>query len=349
MNHIYLKLINSNELSITFRYDREIINKINSLSNCRWNSNKRYWTIPYSKNILNKFKDLFGENLIIDSPLYLYDLQKELTIRKYSSSSIKVYVYHNRKFLTFIGKPPEKVNNYDIKEYLFNLVNKEKAGASIISITINALKFYYGKVLGKKFIYDIKSPKKDKKLPVVLSQQEVQRLLSKITNLKHLAIIMLIYSAGLRVSEASNIKLKDIDIDRKLIHIKDAKGRKDRTTLLSDSFLGIYNKYLNSYNPKDWLFEGQEPNSHIAIRTIQKIFERAKNDANIIKDVGIHCLRHSFATHLLENGTDIRYIQSLLGHKSPNTTMIYTHVSKLKVSNIQSPLDMIFDKKEKNE
>ena len=150
---------------------------------------------------------------------------------------------------------------------------------------------------------------------------------------------MLIYSAGLRVSEAALMKVNDIDHDRCLIHIKNAKGRKDRITLLSENFTKILKSYIDEYTPDNWLFEGQERGTHITIRTIQRIFENAVAKAGIKKDVSIHSLRHSFATHLLENGTDIRYIQELLGHANTKTTMIYTKVSSSAIRKIKSPLD----------
>ena len=160
---------------------------------------------------------------------------------------------------------------------------------------------------------------------------------------------MLIYSSGLRVSEASVLKIKEIDLERKTITIRGAKGRKDRTTLLSDLFIKIFTEYFDNYRPVTWLFEGQDKKDHITIRTIQKVFENARKEAGIIKDISVHGLRHSFATHLLENGTDIRFIQELLGHASPKTTMIYTHVSIKKISKIKSPLDNLnFDEEGNN-
>ena len=212
---------------------------------------------------------------------------------------------------------------------------------STLNSAINALKFYYGSILKKKFLYEIHQPRKDKKLPIILSKEEVARVLSVINNIKHKAILMLVYSAGLRVSEVVKLKHEDIDSDRKLILIKGSKGKKDKYTTLSNVALGklrIYYKY-KSVKPKNWLFPGQREGSHISTRTVEKVFEDAVGKTGIKKDISVHSLRHSYATHLLESGVDLRYIQELLGHKSSKTTEIYTHVSKKDLGKIVSPLD----------
>ncbi len=198
-------------------------------------------------------------------------------------------------------------------------------------------------MLKKNFVFAIKRPKKDRKLPAVLSREEISKLLSSIANVKHKAILMLTYSAGLRVSEVVKLKLEDIDTERKLIHIRGAKGRKDRYTILSDVAMNTLKLYIESYHPENWLFPSKEDNSYITVRTVQRIFEDACNKAEIKKDVTVHSLRHSFATHLLESGIDLRYIQELLGHKSSKTTEIYTHVSNRDLGKIQSPLDCILN------
>ena len=197
-------------------------------------------------------------------------------------------------------------------------------------------------MLKKKFLYEIKRPKKDKKLPIVLSKEEIVAILSSIDNIKHKAILMLVYSAGLRVGEVVRLKPEDIDSKRTLIHIRGAKGRKDRYSLLSEAALKTLREYWKQYKPEKWLFPGPDKERHITIRTAQRVFEMACKQAEVKKDVSIHNLRHSFATHLLENGIDLRYIQELLGHKSPKTTEIYTHVSNKDFMRIRNPLDQIF-------
>jgi len=332
-------------IEISFPYNLGHIAKIKTLKGYRWHPEGRYWSVPYSEfeNLLSIFD---GESIVIDPNIYLDELKKELMLRKYSERTIKLYLYHNKGLLEFSKKNPYEVANEDIRDYLSYLANDKEASTSTLNTAINALKFYYGEVLKQGFVYEIKRPKKDRKLPVVLSQGEVSRILSSVNNIKHKAILMLIYSAGLRVSEVVKVKPEDIDAERKLIHIKGAKGRKDRYTLLSDIALDVLNEYIQKYKPQRWLFPGTNPGKHVTTRTVQAIFEQACEKANIGKEVSVHSLRHSFATHLLESGVDLRYIQELLGHKSSKTTEIYTHVSNKDLSQIKSPLDRLFENKE---
>ena len=185
---------------------------------------------------------------------------------------------------------------------------------------------------------DIKRPNKDKKLPTVLSKLEVKSILDATKNLKHKTLLSLVYSAGLRIGEALNIRPDDIDIERGLIHIKSAKGRKDRYTLLAPSLVPLLQAYLNHYTPKHFLFEGRNGETYTQV-SARQVLKKALRLAGIKKYATLHTLRHSFATHLLEGGTDIRYIQELLGHNSPKTTMIYTHVSSTNLSEIKNPFD----------
>ncbi|MCM8827609.1 MAG: tyrosine-type recombinase/integrase [Candidatus Omnitrophica bacterium] len=208
-------------------------------------------------------------------------------------------------------------------------VSKVAIKISRLNQDINAFKFYYGVMHKRKFVYEVKRPHKDRELPVVLSREEVAKILNSVNNIKHKAILMLVYSAGLMVSEVVKLKTEDIDSKRMLIHIKGSKGRKDRYTLLSEKALTILRRYWIEYRPQKWLFDGAKPERHISIRTAQKIFEHACKKAGIKRDVTVHRLRHSFATHLLESGTDLRYIQEILGHKHSKTTVIYTHVSTI--------------------
>lgn len=193
---------------------------------------------------------------------------------------------------------------------------------------------------------DLERPKKEKKLPEILSKNEISKLLKAVKNLKHKAILYLVYSAGLRVGEVVKLKPTDIDSDRMLIHIIQGKGKKDRYTILSETALSILRQYVKVYKPEHWLFPGQHPDKHLTERSVQKVFGNARIDAKIRKNVSVHNLRHSFATHLLEGGVNLRYIQELLGHSSSKTTEIYTHVTQKNLSNIISPLDTIMMNKE---
>jgi len=311
------------------------------ISGRSWNPQGKYWEVPYSEDLTSKLQSLFGENLVIDPYFFLMPLQKELSIRKYSRRTIKSYMRYNRDFLLFSGKEPKNVNNEDIKKYLYYMVEKKKVSTSTLNIIINALKFYYGEVLKKNFIYEVKRPKKDKKLPVVLSKEEIAKILSSADNIKHKALLMLAYSAGLRFGEVIKLKPEDIDANRKLIFIRGSKGRKDRYTLLSNTALETLREYWKRYRPQKWLFEGAKEGVHLSTRTADKIFRNACKKAGINKKVSFHSLRHSFATHLLESGSDLKYIKELLGHAYSKTTEIYTHVSRKNLGKIISPMDII--------
>jgi len=219
---------------------------------------------------------------------------------------------------------------------------REKLSRAYRNQAVSAIKFLYKEVLDlPERVSELPYLRKEHTLPVVLSREEVQRLLNAVTNLKHRAILMVIYSAGLRVGEAVRLKVADIDSDRGMIFVRGGKGRKDRYTLLSDTALQTLRAYWKKYRPKKWLFPGARPGRHITARTIQKVFERARDAAKIRKDATVHTLRHSFATHLLEEGVDVRYIKELLGHKRMETTMVYTHVSARNLAHIRSPLDSL--------
>jgi site-specific recombinase XerD len=195
---------------------------------------------------------------------------------------------------------------------------------------------------------DIPRPKKEKKLPVVLSVEEVGRILSATENLKHHLILTVIYSAGLRVGEVVRLRIEDLDWERKLLRVRAGKGKKDRYTLLASSIAVEVKEYVSRYRPREWLFEGQIPGHAYAIRSAQRVFELAVKAAGIQKKVTIHSLRHAFATHLLEQGTDIRVIQGLLGHASVKTTEIYTHVSNQTLALVRNPIEGILERQQRN-
>lgn len=354
------------QIKVFLPYDPQLVAKVKTIPFHRWHPEGKYWSFPNTNGTLEMILKVFeGEKIHFDKTLesnlpssvivnelsersnlkkdstILDGLRQELISRKYSYKTVKVYVHYNKELLTYVKKNPADVDEHDIKKYLFYLAEEEKAAASTLNQAINALKFYYGSMHKKKFLYEIKRPRKDKKLPVILSQEEVTKILSSIENVKHKAILMLVYSAGLRVGEVVRLKLADIDSNRMLIHVKGAKGRKDRYTILSPKALEVLRKYWKQYKPERWLFVGARADRHISTRTVEKILGHACNRANIAKDISVHTLRHSFATHLLESGTDLRYIQELLGHKNSKTTEIYTHVSTKSLGKIKSPLDTL--------
>lgn len=353
---IYIKSSSDNNFTVKVPFDTTLLSLIRKIPGRSWDHAAELWYIPDKKEYLDsilegalnqKYEIFIGETDIYRSSIplrtadeCLLNLRKELIVRKYSQSTIKSYMFYNSELLRHSKKIPDGIIQEDITSFLYSTITDKSLSASTVQVVLNALKFYYGQILCRDFIYEITPPKRDKKLPVILSKNEVSLILNSITNLKHKTVIMLIYSAGLRLNEAVTIKISDIDTERGLINLKCGKGRKDRTTLLSETFSKLLKIYLEIYHPQTWLFPGQDRGSHISGRSVQHIFHQAVLNAEIEKQVTVHSLRHSFATHLLEQGIDIRYIQELLGHQSPNTTMIYTHVSKSKLRCIKSPLDI---------
>ncbi|MEW6508273.1 MAG: site-specific tyrosine recombinase/integron integrase [Bacteroidota bacterium] len=272
----------------------------------------------------------------------LFDVVKnELLLRNYSYKTIKSYLSCLRNFVKyFYPKHPREITNESIKKYILHLIEERKWEAATVNQSFNALRFLYVELYKMPFVINsIPRPKKNKKLPDILIQEDILKIFSYVNNLKHKTLLMLIYSAGLRVGESVRLKVSDIDGQRKMIHLRGAKGKKDRYTLLSDAALEMLRKYYKEYRPKEYLFEGQGSRTHLAERSIQNVFHRAVKLAGIKKEISLHGLRHSFATHLLESGVDLRFIQELLGHSSSKTTEIYTHVSKKSLGKIVNPLD----------
>lgn len=271
-------------------------------------------------------------------------MKRELNIRGYSPKTVKAYLLHVTGFVRYFDKSPTELDRSHIYQYLLHLTNERGVSVAYRDQAVSALKFLYGRVLGRPFVADsLPRPKKEHKLPAVLSAGEVKKFLEAVRNIKHLTILMLMYSAGLRVGEAVRLKVDDIDSDRRMIHVRGGKGKKDRYTLLSNTALEVLRMYWWLYKPENWLFPGEREGRHISARTVQKVVEQTRKRAGIRKYFSAHTLRHSFATHLLENGTDLRYIQELLGHKSSKTTEVYTHVTKRNIARITSPLDTLLD------
>lgn len=272
----------------------------------------------------------------------LFDvLTQEMRLRNYSYKTLKAYKSCIRSFAQHLHpKHSREATNEDVRNFLLYQIDKKKLSPATVNQTFNALRFLYVELYKKPFaIGTLPRPKKERKLPVVLSQKEVLTILSCTENLKHRTLLTLIYSSGLRVGEAVRLKISDIDNQRHLVHIRGAKGKKDRYTLLSSNALETLREYYKQYRPREFLFEGGNGRTHPAERSIQNVFVRSAEAAGIRKSVSIHSLRHSFATHLLEAGTDIRFIQEILGHSSSKTTEIYTHISQKTLGKIISPLD----------
>ena len=266
----------------------------------------------------------------------------DLELKGFSPNTQKLYIAHVKRFAEHFMKSPLDLGESEIKEYLHFLITERNLSNSYVSGTYSALKFLFETTLKRQWEMEgIPRTKRQKKLPIILSKDEVKRLFNVTTNLKHRTILATIYSAGLRVSEAANLKLKDIDSSNMQIRVEQGKGSKDRYTILSDKNLELLRQYYKLHRPTTWLFPGQSIEEPVTSRTIQRVFEISKQKAGINKDVTVHSLRHSFATHLLEAGTDIFHIQLLLGHSSVKTTSIYIHLTSKNLMNLKSPLDTI--------
>jgi integrase/recombinase XerD len=273
---------------------------------------------------------------------YLYDFKNLLSIKRYIYRTIKSYSNALKVFFNaFPNRNPETINITDVEQFINKMVLDNCISQSYQKTLVGAIKLFFNELLRKNFKLNYLYPDRvEKRLPTVLDKSEVELLLSSIENLKHKAIISLVYSAGLRLNEVVELKLKDIDSKRMLIKIIQGKGKNDRYVMLSEKILFLLRDYYKEYKPKEYIFEGQKADKY-SPRSVQAIFKFALKKANIQKNASVHTLRHSFATHLLETGTDIRVIQQLLGHSSIKTTQIYTQVSSSNIAKVISPFDSL--------
>jgi site-specific recombinase XerD len=272
----------------------------------------------------------------------LLQYKQKLIQRRYSVNTQKTYLSLFKKFLyRFNDKTINDISKAEIEGYIYSLIRTKNISFSTQNQIINAIKFYYERVLNReRLTYWIERPKKEFKLPTVISEQSILRMLTSTNNIKHRCIIALLYSSGIRRSELLNLKKGDIDYERMMITIRGGKGNRDRVSLLSQTFMQSLIEYLQIYNPKYWFFESPTKKKYSST-SVLNIVKKAARKAGLAQKVTPHTLRHSFATHLLEHGTDIRYVQDLLGHSSIKTTQIYTHISDTSLRKIISPLDRV--------
>lgn len=266
----------------------------------------------------------------------LNKVKRELAIRNYSHRTIKSYIFALEKYFNYKKLNFAKLDTENIRDFLFFCQSKNISPQSR-NIFLSAIKFYYYNIVETRQKINIKTAKENTSLPIVLSRQEILQIINAIANKKHRLLIELSYGGGLRVSEAISLKINDLDLDALTIHIKNAKGKKDRITLLPKKIINDLRQFTLLKDSADYIFES-ERGGKLTVRTAQKIFQTALKKSGVKKPASFHSLRHSFATHLLENGVDVRYVQELLGHQNIRTTQIYTHVTNPKLKNIKSPL-----------
>lgn len=346
-----------------FEKDYQLIQTIKTKLNARWSTTKRYWYLPYDKVDINQILQIFKNIAWVDireitkssakdkatQELSLTNIirqeieafQKWLKFKRYSTNTIKTYSDALSVFLNFFKeKEISSLSNNDVILFVNEYILKQKLSFSYQNQIINAIKLYFREIRQSKIeVEALQRPRRHHKLPNVLSKEEVKAILQAPVNIKHRTMLSLIYACGLRRSELLNLKINDVDSKRHVLIIRNSKGYKDRQVPISDKTIEMLREYYKAFKPKIWLFEGQNEGERYSEQSLQNVLKHAVKKANIHKPVTLHWLRHSYATHLLESGVDIRYIQTLLGHKSTRTTEIYTHVSEKSLQNISSPFD----------
>lgn len=360
-------------IAIQFPYDESLFPAVRSIPGATFSKTMKCWYAPAATASIQKILQVFKGKAWVDLtqlkqqakpsvahktkvtptqpviiPINEFQvaameaMHKKLKLKNYSASTIRTYTEQFKLFMQFFpDNDPSDLGEKEILHYLMYLIENRKLSISAQNQAINAIKFYYEKVLKQeKKVYDLERPMKEKKLPEVLSQEEVMMLFEATDNLKHRVMLMLLYSSGIRRSELLNLRVGDVDMYRGIVFVRGGKGRKDRHSVLAQSLIPVMESYLAKHKPGFWLFEGVNGERYSA-SSLQQILKRAVYRAGIRKNVRLHMLRHSFATHLLEAGTSTRYIQVLLGHESPKTTEIYAKVTRFGMDKVVSPLDQI--------
>ena len=358
---------------LAFEKNELLIQLIRGNYKAAWSSTKKMWYVEKNAFELHEFIELMRGNAWVDYSSLKGTIQKEtpsgaegekqvvnpkpaisvhiadklnnfsiwMKHKRYSANTISTYADAVKQFLTYYSeKDISTLNNDDIVSYVYNHIVKQGLSFSYQNQLINAVKLFFREVEKSEIkIEKLQRPRREHKLPNVLSKEEVKLIVEAPTNTKHRAMLSLIYACGLRRSELLNLKSKDVDSKRHLLIIRNAKGYKDRVVPISEKLIEMLRAYYKKYKPKIWLFEGQKIGEQYSEESLAKVLKNALTLCNIKKPVTLHWLRHSYATHLLESGTDLRYIQELLGHKSSKTTEIYTHVSQKSIQQIRSPYD----------
>ncbi len=355
--------VESEIISVKMPFNEAWIEKLKNFRYSKWFKELRHWELYGNKTTFNQLCSLFSteecnvdayvkgvetvqkkvsigrstENLRDKCPA---EFINELEYKNYSPQSIKNYVFEINVFLNYFkNTDPAMISESPIKEYIGKTIVKNNLSVSLQNMALNAIKRYYWIMYGRELNSEyVPRPIREKKLPVVLSIEEIQKMIDRTTNLKHKAIIATLYGTGMRLSELLNLKIENINKDRMLIHIQSGKGKKDRVVPFPENLRILLRTYYKAYRPKHFLFYGQDFYTAYSPSSVQNVVKAAIKKAGIKKPASVHSLRHSYATHLLELGTDLRIIQELLGHSSSKTTEIYTHVSDKLVSRIKSPI-----------
>ncbi|MEO8762186.1 MAG: site-specific integrase [Bacteroidia bacterium] len=349
-------------LALDFAFNHAMIETAKQIKDYQYSNTLKKWHYPYSAKNIALVKQAFmsvatievnfteAETKTQDEEIaisqHIQKFKNWLNSKRYSQSTVGTYCDALNIFLGFYkSKPLHEITNDDVITFNVDYILAKKLSASYQNQIVNALKLFFSVIENKKInVEQIHRPKKAFKLPTVLSLEEVEAMLNSLTNIKHKTMLALIYSAGLRRGELLYLQIKDVDSKRMLLSIKSAKGNRDRVVPLSQTALQLLRAYYKEFAPSTYLFEGQKGGKYTET-SLEEVFHKAKKLAKINKSVSLHALRHSYATHLLEGGTNLRYIQELLGHKSPKTTQIYTHVSQDGIGRVVSPLEKLNLKK----
>lgn len=342
---------------ISHPYSKEVFYRIKALAGSHWSYQSRVWMVPltnYSIPYLEEWLRGYGDLKVERAELKLEEIKADARVDpylrrfnrhmerlRYSTNTMKTYTEAIRVFLKFCGEKDLKdISNEDVARFNSQYIIAKKYSESYQNQVTSAIKLFFYAISNRKIdIEMLERPRRSRVLPEVMSKEEVKRLLLGVANTKHRTMLVIAYSCGLRAGEILRIELKHIDYDRGVISIKQSKGKKDRIVPLGNKTADIIKAYVELYKPKSYLFPGQDGSSEYSYRSLQQVFKAAVEKAEIRKDVSLHTLRHSYATHLLEGGTNLRFIQELLGHNSSKTTEIYTHVSKHNLGSVKSPFE----------
>jgi site-specific recombinase XerD len=333
---------------IKFPYEKKLIERVKKLVGVKWSNTKKAWYVLDTQQYRQKFgleEKVIGKDAILKiAEINQANFQRfveTLQLKSYSRSTLKTYSTEFASYLcTIKNKDAKEISPEKLRAYFLYCLNELKMKENHLHSRINAIKFFYEQVLhNEKIFFEIPRPKKPLQIPRMFSKEDIKSIIKNTDNLKHKTMLILCYSSGLRVSEVVSLQIKNIDSNRMIIYLFAAKGKKDRIVPLSKTTLNYLRAYFKEYKPKNYLFEGQYNDTCYSTRSLQKILHNAKHKAGVTKEGSIHALRHSYATHLLDKGVDITYIQKILGHNDLKTTLRYLHVSTRDLSNIESPIE----------